>query len=158
MTGAPGLLRAAPRRLSARACVALLLALSIPAQFLAPPHWGALCSAAAVSVALVILARSWRAEDRRAARGPKRCAGCGRDVEPQRHMTGATQAAVIVVPIGIMLYGMSSTLVKNIGHVVWDVPMEFNWPLVFSIAAAAAIPATVYMAVPKSCPVCRTRM
>ena len=158
MTGAPGLLRAAPRRLCARACIALLLALSVPAQFLAPPPLGALCTAAAVAAALAVLARAWRAEDRRAARGQRRCENCGRDVEPQRRMTGATQAAVIVVPIGIMLYGVASTLVKNIGHVVWDVPMAFNWPLVYSIVAAAAIPATVYMAIPKSCPICRTRM
>ena len=171
MSAAPGPAHAAPRRLRARACVALLLAIAVPVQFLAPPPWGALCTAAAVAAALAVLVRSWRAEDRRAAaaaarpgaaarggRGPKHCASCGRDVEPQRHMTGGAQTAAIVAPVCILMFGAASTLSAIIDNLFWGGAGEFDWLLALCIAAAAAIPAALYTAAPRSCPVCRTRM
>ena len=196
MSAAPDPKHAARRRLYARACVALLLALTVPALFLVPPpwealctaaaaaagsqcnssvaiqSWWALCSAAAAAAALSVLARAWRAEDRRAAaaaaaqpgagarggRGPKHCAGCGLDVEPQRHMTGGAQTAAIVAPVCILMFGATAALSTIIDSVFWGRAGEFDWFLMLCVVAAAAVPAALYTATPRSCPVCRTRM
>ena len=72
-------------------------------------------------------------------------------------MTGAAPAAAIAAPMGNMLHGATSALSGIIGDVFWGVTQEFEWLLVLCAVAAAAISAALYMATPKSCPICRTR-